>query len=252
MKIIKYNKKNNNQYIITTDKQELVLYDDTILKYDLLLKSEISDAMLKEINTYNKSLFEYYKVIKKLKSKRKTEKEVRDLFIDLGIPKGIYEDFLQKLKNAKLIDDYAYINAYIHDHIFLKLEGPRKIETDLLHLGFLDKDIKDVLNTIDDEIYISNINKIINKKIKTNHKDSGKVLEIKIATFIVHLGYTKQMTMEQIQNYNFDNPEILNKEYLKEKNKLEKKYNGEELKYKLRQKLYQKGFSLDEINKLMQ
>ena len=68
----------------------------------------------------------------------------------------------------------------------------------------------------------------------------------------MYLGYTKQMTMEQIQNYNFDNPEILNKEYLKEKNKLEKKYNGEELKYKLKQKLYQKGFSLEEINKLMQ
>lgn len=252
MKIIRYNKKNNNQYIITTDKQELVLYDDTILKYNLLLKSEIPDDLLKEINIYDKSLFEYYKVIKKLKTKRRTEKEVKDIFISLDIPKDIYEDFIKKLKSIKLIDDYAYLNAYIHDHIFLKLEGPRKIETDLLHLGFLDKDIKDALNKIDDEIYISNINKIIKKKIKTNRKDSGKILEIKIATYIVHLGYTKQMTMEQIQNYIFENPELLNQTYLKEKKKLEKKYSGEELNYKLKQKLYQKGYSLEEISKLMQ
>lgn len=250
MKIVKLKKKNNNQYLLITLNDEICLYDDTILKYDLLLKKELDESRLEEILSYNKKLDEYYNVIKKLKRKRMTEYEVVEYFKKLNIEKKIYDDFISKLKNARLIDDISYLQAYVHDHVYLKMEGPRKIQTDLLKLGFLDKDIKRVLNSIDPDDYVLNINKIINKKIKANHKDSGKVLELKIATYIVHMGYTKELTMQQISKYTFSNLDILKKEYQNLKKRLEKKYSGSDLEYKIKQKLYSRGFKEEEIEQI--
>ena len=48
-----------------------------------------------------------------------------------------------------------------------------------------------------------------------------------------------------------DNSESLKKEYEKQYNKITKKYSGEELKYKLKNSLYQKGYKIDEINKIL-
>lgn len=250
MKIVKLKKKNNNQYLLITLNDEICLYDDTILKYDLLLKKELDESRLEEILSYDKYLDEYYKILKKLKRKRMTELEVIEYFKSFGIDEKYYQEFVLKLKNARLIDDISYLQAYIHDHVYLKMEGPRKIQTDLLKLGFLDKDIKNILNNIDDDVYITNINKIIQKKVKSNHKDAGKVLELKIATYIVHLGYTKELTMQQISKYTFSNIDVLKREYQKEKKKLEKKYSGSDLEYRIKQKLYSRGFKEEEIEQI--
>ena len=41
MKILKYKKGKKNEYKIMTDEGEYILYDDIIIKYELLLKKEI-------------------------------------------------------------------------------------------------------------------------------------------------------------------------------------------------------------------
>ncbi len=48
MKILKYKKGKGNEYKIYTDKGEYRLYDDIIIKHELLLKKEIND---KEFNS---------------------------------------------------------------------------------------------------------------------------------------------------------------------------------------------------------
>ncbi len=49
MKILKYKKIRNNEYKIITDEGEYSLYDDVIVKYELLLKKEISKVDFKKI-----------------------------------------------------------------------------------------------------------------------------------------------------------------------------------------------------------
>ena len=47
MRILKYKKISSGKYQITLDdNRELKLYEDVILKYELLLKKDISDDML--------------------------------------------------------------------------------------------------------------------------------------------------------------------------------------------------------------
>ena len=52
-----------------------------------------------------------------------------------------------------------------------------------------------------------------------------------------------------ISNYQFGNDiELAKKEYDKLYKKLSRKYSGEELKYKIKEKLYQKGLKYEEVD----
>ena len=46
--------------------------------------------------------------------------------------------------------------------------------------------------------------------------------------------------------------EILQKEFMKTLLKTKKKYQGKELLYQVKNKLYQKGFSIEEINECLE
>ena len=52
-------------------------------------------------------------------------------------------------------------------------------------------------------------------------------------------------------NINIDNDNLLKKEYDKIYKKLSLKYSDKELYNKIKTKLYQKGFSIDEINNFL-
>ena len=251
MEILKFHKKKSNQYELILENNSILLYDETILKYNLLLKKEIPESLFGEIEKYDALIRIYYKIVKSLKYKRKTEQEIRKVFIEANANSQMTEDLINKLKEAGLINDIAYLNAYIHDAIFLKNLGPRKIETDLLALGFNLSSIRDEIAKYDEDVWIKTIDKIIEKKLKVNHHDSSKVVKLKLATFIVHAGFTKEMTIKELDRYEINDSEALKKAFIHQKKVLEKKYSGEELKFRLKQKLMDKGFCLEKIAELI-
>ena len=69
MRIIKYKKDKSNTYKVYIDNEIITLYDDAIIKYDLLLKNSIDQKLFDEIVKYNDFLNGYYKVIKYINKK---------------------------------------------------------------------------------------------------------------------------------------------------------------------------------------
>lgn len=78
MKIQKYIKDKQNKYKVVIDDEDYILYDDVIIKYNLLLTSEISESEFKEIISYNDELKSYYDSIKYINRRLRSEKEMRD------------------------------------------------------------------------------------------------------------------------------------------------------------------------------
>lgn len=242
MKIIKYKKKNINTYEVTLSTNEsVILYEDIILKYELLLKKEITKKELDKAKEENEKYFIYYEVLKYITKKMRTEKEIRTKFKEYN---SISVDYaIDRLKQEKYINNALYIKSYINDIINLKLDGPLKIKNNLNKLGFNDIEINNYLDTINKEIWINKINNIIIKEIKINRKYSSYLLKQKIQIKLINLGYPKEYINNEINNYEFiDNNDI----YLKEKEKVikkySKKYSGYELEMKVNNYLYQKGF----------
>ena len=76
MKIGKYTKLKSNKYSVVFDDITVKLYDDVIVKYELLRLKEIDEKQFKEITEYNDKLEAYYKSLKYITKKLRTEKEI--------------------------------------------------------------------------------------------------------------------------------------------------------------------------------
>ena len=103
------------------------------------------------------------------------------------------------------------------------------------------------INKIDKETIYNKCKKIIDKKIKSNTKYSNYMLNQKIISDLVNKGYDMALIKQILENEVFDNNLVIEKEFKKIYNKLSKKFDGSELYYNLKNKLYQKGFTKEEI-----
>ena len=239
MKITNIKLNKNGKYVVTIDNEKYNLYQDTILKYLLFSKKEIDKTLFENIIKDNNFYDAYYKIIKFVSIRLRTENEIRKKLNTLFILKKDQDKIIDKLKEQGYLNDELYIKSYINDKINLSLEGPEKVKRDLLKNGFKKEDILKYL-CLFDSINEERINKIINKKLKANHKLSKKMFIVKVGNDLRNLGYTNYR--EILENIDFDDKDIYQKEYDKIYNKLIKKYPPEKADILTKQKLYTKGF----------
>lgn len=239
MKITSIKLNKNGKYIVTIDNEKYNLYQDTILKYLLFSKKEIDNTLFENIIKDNNFYDAYYKIIKFVSIRLRTENEIRKKLNTLFILKKDQDKIINKLKEQGYLNDELYIKSYINDKINLSLEGPEKVKRDLLKNGFKKEGILKYLCLFED-INEERINKIINKKLKANHNLSKKMFIVKVGNDLRNLGYTNYR--EILNNIDFDDKDIYQKEYDKIYNKLIKKYPPEKAEILTKQKLYTKGF----------
>ena len=239
MKITSIKLNKNGKYVVTIDNEKYNLYQDTILKYLLFSKKEIDNTLFENIIKDNNFYDAYYKIIKFVSIRLRTENEIRKKLNTLFILKNDQDKIIDKLKEQGYLNDELYIKSYINDKINLSLEGPEKVKRELLKNGFKEEDILKYLCLFED-INEERINKIINKKLKANHNLSKKMFIVKVGNDLRNLGYTNYR--EILDNIDFDDKDIYQKEYDKIYNKLIKKYPPEKADILTKQKLYTKGF----------
>ncbi|MBQ6687592.1 MAG: RecX family transcriptional regulator [Bacilli bacterium] len=253
MEIKSFKKLKDNRYKVELDNNEVItLYDDVIVEYNLLFNKVMDEKKLKEIVNKNSEKEAYYLAIKMLNTKMRTAKEINKQLKKKDISSTVINNIIDKLYQEKYLDDERYIKAYVNDQVNLSINGPLKIKRELVELGFNELDIDSYLNTIDEEIWLTKIDKYITKKLKASSNLSAYKLKIKVINELVNKGYKKDMVTEMIGNYEFKNSDdLLIKEYNKIKRKLESKYAGSELNYYIKAKLLAKGFILEEIEKVI-
>lgn len=250
MKIMKIQKKNNKYKIILEDNNIIETYDEVIIKENILYKKEITVELKDKIEKENKNYEIYNNILKYIKTKLRSEYEIREYIKKNEIDKITEENLINKLKDSKLIDDKTYTYAYIHDRMKFSNDGPYKIKKELLKNKIEENIIVEELNKIDKEEIYEKLKKQILKKLSANTKYSNNMIKQKLINYFVLQGYEKQMIIEILENNLISNTNILKKEYDKLYNKYKNKYDEYELKRVIKQKLYQKGFSIDEINNI--
>lgn len=250
MKIQKYIKDKQNKYKVVIDDEEHILYDDVIIKFNLLLTKEIDNKTFKEMLNLNDELKSYYDSIKYINKRLRCEKEIYDYLEKKGISKEVATKTVKRLQNSKFLNDEVFLNAYFKDQINLTNNGPKKIEANLLKLGFNENLIKEKLNSIDVSIWNNKIDKYIDKKIKMNHTSSSNMLKIKITNDLINLGFLKEDIVSILNKKDISEECSLKKEYMKSKRLLSSKYEGVALENKIKERLYRKGFYSFDLKEL--
>lgn len=252
LKISKIKKTSSGKYSLVLDnKEKIVTYDDVILKNNLLYKKEIDSELFNQLNVDTKYYDIYNKCVKLISIRLRSEKEINEYLDHNNIFVEQKNKIISELKNNGLINDKQFTRAFIVDKINFSNNGPLKIKKELETHNIDENIIDEELSNIDNSIYLEKIKKIIDRRLKVNRKYSGYILKQKIMTDLTALGFYREDINSCLNYITVDNSSLIDGTYDKLYKKLCLKYEGNELHRKLKEKLYQKGFSLSEIEDII-
>ncbi len=248
-KIIKM--KNNKYKIVLSNHEDIVTFDEVIIKNNLLNKEKLDFNLINKIIQDNEYYTIYNKVLKYISIRLRSEKEIQDYLIKNNISESSQKKMIEELKNNGYINDRVFAQAYINDKINLSREGPFKIKKDLQKQNIDNLIIEKLILEIDEEIIKEKLYKLIKKRIKSNKKHSKYRLKNNITSSFMLLGYPSEMINEMFEELYVDDKNIIVREYEKAYNKLSRKYDEKDLQFKIKQTLYQKGFTSASINEVV-
>ena len=243
MKIKKFTKAKNNLYKLTLeDDRTILVHEELILKKGMLLSKEIDQDTINDIERLNNNLNAYDIAIKYISNRYHSIHEVRNFLRKKEIDNDVIEEVISKMIKQKYLDDKVYTKAYINDQINLTNNGPYKIRRELENVYVKDSIIDEYLSAFDLEKEKEKLEVLIPKYVKTIRNKSYSMMKKKVLDHFTDSGYTKSIIINLLDEIEYDDTESYDKEYEKIKIKLSRKYSGEELEFKIKQSLYQKGF----------
>lgn len=240
MKVNKFKKVGKNKYKVIFDNTELTLFEDIILKYELLTRNDIDVDLIDKIIEENRWYEAYDMALSYIEIKMRNKSEIIKYLERKMYDDNIINNVIKKLDELNLLNEKNYIRAFINDKVILSSEGPYKIKNELLELDFNESDIDEYLYTIKDEIWEEKLKKIINKKKNLMNNKSYYMFMNKMKNDLFNLGYDKNMIEDNLSNIEY-NSDALSKEY----EKCKRKYKDD--KTKIINSLLRKGFTYEEI-----
>lgn len=252
MKILKYKKTGKDKYKITLDNnKEIELYEDVIVKNNLLFNKELPDDKLDALLKQNEEEKNYFLALKYISIKMRSIKEIKNYLSKKNVSNKVIENIVKRLISEGYLNDVLFTKAFINDQINLTLNGPIKIKNELLKHD-INKDIIDEeISKIDNSLIKEKLNKLLKKQLKIK-KGSYNSVKNKLINHFINLGYSKEDILNEMSLLDIKTDDTkLKKDYERLYNKYKSKYNGDKLNYFIMQKLYLKGYTKDDINKVM-
>ncbi|VTS18202.1 regulatory protein RecX [Streptococcus porcinus] len=254
MKISKIEKK-KRLYLLELDHSEkLYVTEDTIVKFMLSKDMEISREQLNEIKVFaqfshGKNLALYY-----ISFQVRTKKQVIDYLYKNEIDKITIDQIINDLEENNWINDTKYIEAYLRQNILSGDRGPHVLKQKLLQKGISPSLIDQHLTNYD---YSPLVEKLVKKLLsKYQGKLPEKALKDKITQSIITKGFSYDLAKSALGHLELEQDQelsnhLLTKELTKQHRKFSKKWDGYELRQRLFQALYRKGFDSDAINQAL-
>ncbi len=250
MKINRFKKISANKYKIFINDKTLILYDEIILKYNLLYKKEIDNDLLLLIEKDNYKASIYDIALKYIGVRMRSVKEIKEYLLKKEFNINEVDEVINKLLNQNLLNDKIFAKSYINDKLNLTNSGLDKIQNELLKLGVEEDIIDKEIKTIDVNIIKDKLKNIINKELKINNKLPLLKIRNKILNKCITLGYKLEDINEILSNMDVTSSSDIKKEYNKLYNKYKTKYEKYKLESTIKSKLYQKGYTIEEINNI--
>ena len=248
MEIVKYKKTTRDRYkILLDDGRELLLYEDVILKFELLLKKEILEKDILEIETFNQECDVYHVALSSINHRFKSVYDTKEVLIKKEYPIEMIDKAIDKLIKQGYLNDRSFAKSYINNQIVTSNKGPYKIRRELGEHRVDFNIVDEELVVFDESSQLEKIRKVATRLYNSNRNRGGAVLKKKIVNDLINLGYSNDVISKVINDFDFsNNKDIAEKEYEKLFKKLSRKYEGRELEYKIKEKLYQKGLYYEE------
>jgi regulatory protein len=251
LKVEKIKKMANNKYkIVFENGNTITTYDEVLLKNNILFHKEIDGEMLNKIEQEEEYYTLYNTIVKYMKRCIRSKKEVIDYLERQEGSKQDKDKIIKTLEEKGFINDEVFCESFISDKFYLSHFGPLKIRKELENHLIDETIISKYLSKLSDTEIYDTLYKMVEKKICLDHKHARGVLKQKLISYFLEKGFEGEMIAQIFDELYKEDRSILYKEYESIKHKLERKYTGKDLEYHIIQKLYQKGFLKEQIDKI--
>lgn len=246
---IKINKNTVSLYI---NKEKFVLDKNTFSSFYLYKGKNLSKKEVKEIKD-NIALEKTNKYLLSLLNKKMyTEYELRKKLYQKNLNKYDVDKLISSFKEKGLINDKEYVNSYI-EHSKGKKIGYYKIIESLKEKGIKEEILKDIVIPFNVELEkATSLLKVLEKKYQ-KYPYSSKCNEI--YSYLLSKGYQNEIASivsNKIKRDTKVDNSLLSREIRKTYDRLNKKYQGYELKKRIIKSLIAKGYEYKEILKEME
>lgn len=253
-KITKIKEKENEVIIYLDNNEKIYLSIENYFKYRLCSNKGLDEKTYNILKDEEKVFLAYRKVIRKLSIKDYSIKQINDFLKKNSDINGLeINNIIDKLISYGLLDDDKYCQNrvnYLNKQLFSNRQIKMKLKKDGVSGDLIDKY---VINSYEDEY--EKVSKLVEKYSRIIKNKPINAIKQSIISKIVNAGYGYDIVKDAIENIDIEcknESELLNKEYLKAKNRYEKKYCDYELKKHVYSHLLSKGFRSEDIKKVME
>lgn len=109
-----------------------------------------------------------------------------------GLTEKQCEALIRELKEMKFLDDHRFAESFVTGHVRLKKWGKYKLLAGLKQHGIVDRDFQPALDAIDLDEYRSNLQDVIQKKLRLKPSSSKEQL----MRFALQRGYEHDLVMQ--------------------------------------------------------
>lgn len=245
MKHIQELKKLKRHVMIVVDDQEIIVEPEMVIKYRLQSSKTIDDDLYLAFLQENQYLSCLRLSLTKLK-KMMTIDEMKIFLSEQTYPLGIQKQVIHYLIDHRYLNDGQYAKAYLELKKYQ--EGPSMITFKLKQKGVSETIIEGLWHTYDEQEVIQSI---VKSKLRSIKNKTTKQITQTLKMQLFSKGFQREVIdavlYNQMMDFGVDESKLIEQTYSKLYQTYSKKLTGQELQYKLKEKLYQKGFSYDMI-----
>lgn len=245
----RYNIYLNEQYAFAVDEGTLIKFGLT--KGKILEQFEIDDI------TYEDEIAKAFnKALHFLSFQMRSEYEVKKKLLDLTFGEAVVQEALRKLEKLGFLNDETYSKALLETKKKTAKKGPRAIQQDLSKKG-IDKSIQEqVLNLYTDKEQMEIALQLAEKEVRAGAKKTPSQIKQKVQDLLLRKGYSYSIVSEVLDQLQLEREDeewqnLIEAQGEKIWRKYAAKLSGNELRMKIKQALYQKGFPIEVINRFI-
>lgn len=251
-------KNNPERYNIYLNEEYAFPVDEAILlQFDLAKGKVLEPFEIEEIAYEDEIRKAFNKALNYLSYQMRSEHEVKKKLLDAEYGEAVILEAIQKLKNYGFLNDETYSKALLETKKRTMKKGPRAIRQDMTKKG-IDKQLQDnVLEAFPHEEQVQLALKLAEKTAKSEAKKTPAQVKQKIQDMLMRKGYSFTVTKEVIEQMTFEREEddwamMVASQGEKVWKKYSSKYTDNELRMRVKQALYQKGFPLEIIQQFIE
>lgn len=253
-------KRNNQRYSVYIDDGSGEQFgfgvdEDVLIQFGLRKGLELDDELMKRIayeDEMKKALHMCYSF---LSYRMRSEREVETYLKKKDIDEPIIAQVIEQLRKQQYINDLEFAKSYVRDKKRLSSKGPLLIQKELLEKGVSDSESRQALQEFPEDEQLEAAIAFISKKASQAKKESHKALRQKLGLQLQQKGFTYEIieaALQHLPEKKLEDERAVLRIHAEKAHRRYKKFSGFDYTRRMKQHLYSKGFSIEQINDIIE